>query len=86
MSFLSENVIPGNHGKNFGTNAKNNSDLEKIKSEILKIKGIKDVIIKDDVFPREFIVHTTSVVSIQVIEKKVISVGFHAIPKGLFKL
>ena len=31
MSLLSENVIPGNHGKIFGTNAKTHQELVKIK-------------------------------------------------------
>jgi len=28
MSLLSENIIPGNHGKVFGTNAKDQKDLK----------------------------------------------------------
>jgi len=86
MSFLSENVIPGNHGKVFGTNAKNHDDLEMIKTSIEKMKGVKDVILTEDVFPREFVVHTTNVVSIKEIEDTVNNIGFHAIPKSLFAL
>jgi len=86
MSLLSDNVIPGNHGKVFGTNATDHENLEKIKDAILVIDGIKDVIIKEDVFPRELTVHTTQLVSIKDIEDAVIKVGFHTIPKHHFPL
>jgi len=86
MSLLSENVIPGNHGKVFGTNAKNHTNMEKIKTALLKIAGIKDVLTNEDIFPLEFTVHTTKIVSVKEIEDAVISVGFHAIPKQLFPL
>ncbi|MBU2906268.1 MULTISPECIES: heavy-metal-associated domain-containing protein [Arenibacter] len=85
MSILSENVIPGNHGKVFGTNAKEANDLRRIKENLLKIEGVKNVIFNDD-FPVEFTVHTTKMVEIKDIEKMVKGVGFHAIPKGLFSL
>ena len=85
MGILSENVIPGNHGKVFGTNAKEAKDLKRIKEHLLNIEGVKNVIIKDD-FPVEFTVHTTKMVEIKEIEKMVKGLGFHAIPKGLFSL
>ena len=86
MSLLSENVIPGNHGKIFGTNAQSHQDLIKIKKEILKLEGIKDVIIEEGRFPRELTVHTNSLVSVKEIEDAAIKVGFHAIPKSMFAL
>ncbi|NQX85764.1 MAG: heavy-metal-associated domain-containing protein [Flavobacteriaceae bacterium] len=86
MSLLSENVIPGNHGKTFGTNAMSHSDLVKIKESISHIDGIKDVIIEEDKFPRDFIIHTNTLVSVKEIQDAVIKVGFHAIPKSLFEL
>ncbi|MGB5203554.1 heavy-metal-associated domain-containing protein [Eudoraea sp.] len=86
MSLLSENLIPGNHGKIFGTNAKENTDLERIKDKVLSIKGIKDVIINSEVYPREFTIHTTELVKVKDIEDIVITTGFHAIPKGVFEL
>ena len=49
MSLLSENVIPGNLGKVFGTNTKEPQTLEKIKSPLELIDGVKDVIIHLDV-------------------------------------
>lgn len=86
MTIISENVIPGGHGKVFGTNAKYKSSLESIKKVLLRIDGIIDVIINEDVFPIELTVHTSEIVAIKEIEDAVISVGFHAIPKGLFPL
>jgi hypothetical protein len=86
MSLLTENIIPGNHGKIFGTNAIEDLDLLAIKSSLLELDGIKKVVFNTDIFPREFTVHTSKIVSIGDIENKVKSVGFHAIPKDLFEL
>lgn len=86
MSVLTDNVIPGNHGKIFGTNAMEDSDLMEIKASLLELDGIKDVLLNAEIFPREFTVHTSKMVSISDIENKVKSVGFHAIPKDLFEL
>lgn len=86
MSLLSENIIPGNHGKIFGTNAKTAEDLEKIKNEILTIDGIVDILLNNDVFPKEFTIHTSKIIEVDAIEEKVNNVGFNAIPKSLFSL
>lgn len=86
MSFLSENVIPGNYGKIFETNAKESSELEKLKSSILHVEGIRDVILNLETFPRELTVHTEKVVRIDDIEKAALEAGFHAIPRTLFPL
>tara|TARA_R110002049_G_scaffold99069_3_gene241184 strand:- start:12154 stop:12411 length:258 start_codon:yes stop_codon:yes gene_type:complete len=85
MSIISENVIPGNHGKVFGTNAKEVNDLKRMEENLLKIDGLKNVIFNDS-YPVEFTVHTTKMVEIKQIEKMVRGLGFHAIPKGLFAL
>ena len=86
MSFLSDNVIPGNHGKVFGTNATTNYDLQRIKVKLLSLDGIKDVLINADVFPKEFAIYTSKVVTVKDIEDLVITTGFHAIPKDLFEI
>ncbi|WP_035671368.1 hypothetical protein [Flavobacterium sp. 83] len=86
MSALKDNVIPGNHGQIFGTNAIEEVDLISIKSSLLQLGGIKDVLLNAEIFPREFTVHTSKMVAITDIENKVKSVGFHAIPKDLFQL
>jgi len=86
MSLLSENVIPGNHGQVFGTDAKTEEELNKIKTSILTVDGIKDALINMEIFPREITVHTSKIVEITTIEKAVNKVGFHAIPKEGFLL
>ena len=86
MSLQSENVIPGKHGKTFGTNAKDKQGLEKIKAKLTSIDGIKNVILNTEIYPKEFIIHTTKLVRISDIEKAVNSAGFHAIPRDTFKL
>jgi hypothetical protein len=83
---MSENVIPGNHGKVFGTNAKRIEDLKRIKSKILAVEGVKEVLIDEEKFPVELIVHTIDLVKVKDIEDTVAATGFHAIPKGLFEL
>jgi hypothetical protein len=47
---------------------------------------VNDVVLNIAVFPREFTVFTTIIVSLADIENKVKSVGFHAIPKETFEL
>lgn len=86
MSIITDNIIPGNHGKIFGTNAMEDADLREIKASVLKLDGVEDVLLNTEIFPREFTVYTNKMVSISDIEKKVRSVGFHAIPKDLFEL
>ncbi len=86
MSLLSENIIPGNHGKIFGTNAKEQIDLDRIKNKVLTLKGIKDITINSEIFPREFTVYTSELVKVEDIENQVKLTGFHAIPKDLFEL
>jgi len=82
MSFLSENIIPGNYGKIFRTDAKKEKNLLKIKETLLKLHGIKEVILNQDVFPFEFEIHTSKVIKVEDIENAVKTVGFHAIAKG----
>lgn len=86
MSLISENVIPGNHGKVFGTDAKQAKDLEKIAKVVTHIDGVKDIIINENVFPVEFVIHTSKLVKVNSIQKEIQKLGFHAIPKGLFEL
>ncbi|GEC71278.1 hypothetical protein SAMN05443543_109121 [Flavobacterium flevense] len=81
MSLLTDNVIPGDHGKIFGTNAKEDSELTAIKESLLKMDGVTEVHINNAVFPREFTVLTNKVISVEEIERQVKSIGFHAIPK-----
>ncbi len=86
MNLLTENIIPGNYGKVFSTNAQDEKDLQKIQHAIQNISGIKDVIINMEVYPREITIHTTSLIHIDIVEDEVKRFGFHAIPKGAFEL
>ena len=84
MSILTENVIPGNHGRIFGTNATTHVQMEKIKKAIEAVDGVKDVVLIEEVFPKELIVHTAKLVSVVEIEDVVQKTGLHCIPKGVF--
>ena len=86
MSLLSDNVIPGNQGRVFATNAKLNGDLEKIRNKLLAVDGIEEVKLNLDSFPKEFVVHTRKLVSVEDIEEIIRSMGFHAIPKEKFEI
>mgnify|MGYP003646864335 FL=1 len=81
MSLITKNIIPGEQGKVFGTNAMNENELVEIKNSLLTIEGIKEVQLNLDIFPKEFTVFTTKMIPITTIENKVKTVGFHAIPK-----
>lgn len=83
MNLLTNNIIPGEHGKVFGTNANEEIELIEIKDNLLKLDGITEVSINNSIFPKEFTVFTNKVISIEDIEKVVKSIGFHAIPKEL---
>lgn len=86
MTIVSENVIPGNHGKVFSTSAENRTSLNNIKRAILRVDGVRDVVINERAFPIELTVQTSESVSVQDIKKAAVSVGFHLIPKALFPL
>ena len=86
MTVITENVIPGNHGRIFTTNASNDSEMEDIKVVIEKIEGVKDVVLIKEVYPKEFIVHTTKLINNDIIEGAVSDLGVKAIPKGIFPL
>jgi hypothetical protein len=84
MSLLSENVIPGNHGKVFSTNAKTEEGLTNIKNAVEALKGVKDCQLNTDVFPHEFTVHAIDIVSVKEVQDAVLTTGYHSVPKHLF--
>lgn len=86
MSLLSENIIPGDKGKVFETNAKEASDLKEIKSLIETIEGINKVEIDQAVFPRQIKVYSESLVKVIDVEKVAIKSSFHLIPKSSLPL
>jgi hypothetical protein len=70
MSLLSENIIPGNHGKIFGTDAMEENDLIEIKTSLLTLEGINEVILNTEIFLK-FTIYTDQIVSLEDIEHKV---------------
>lgn len=84
MSLLSENIVPGSQGKIFGTNAKTDNDLKKIKNHLLSMEGVKDVAINYETFPAELTIYSSVVLSVDEIQKRVMELGFHIMPKGAF--
>ena len=86
MSLISEHIIPGSHGRAFGTDAIEQKELDCIKKRIFELDGIKDVKLNTEVFPREITVYTTKLISIEDLEMNVKTTGFHAIPKDSFDL
>ncbi|MES2238679.1 MAG: heavy-metal-associated domain-containing protein [Bacteroidota bacterium] len=83
MSLLTDNIIPGEHGKVFGTNANEEIELIEIKNNLLKVDGVIEIQINNAIFPKEFTVFTNKVISIDEVEKAVKAIGYHAIPKAL---
>ncbi|MGO3719879.1 MAG: heavy-metal-associated domain-containing protein [Mesonia hippocampi] len=86
MSLLSENIIPGDTGRVFATNAEDAEHLKNIKTRLLELNGIKDVKINFEVFPREMRVFTSKLISVADVEKAAMTTGFHIIPKESFEL
>lgn len=84
MSFIEENVIPGNYGKKFTTDAKDLNEFKKIKNALLKLDGVTEVIFESHSDPIIFIVHTDKVVKVDAIQAKVKLLNLHAVPTGLF--
>ena len=86
MSLLTENVIPSDHGRIFSTNASSDEQMAKIKSAIENVDGVKGVVLITEVFPKEFIVHTSKLVRVIDVEDAANHVGLHCISKGVFPL
>lgn len=85
MNLLEENIVPGKQGKVFDTNAKSTYNLERIKAEILKVKGVKNVVVNFEKFPSELTIHTSKLIALEEIEEKTMAVGFHITPKVILK-
>ena len=76
MNFRPKKVIPIHQVKVFSTNTTNNYALHIIKTKIMAIDGVSDVEIIIDVLPKEFIVHTTKIISKEVIEDIILNYDF----------
>lgn len=86
MSLISENVIPGNHGRVFMVDINDRHEFERVKDKILKIEGIKDVLYNDQTYPNEMTIHSLTLVKVKDIQDAVRDKGYHAVPAGLFEL
>ena len=53
MSLISDNIILGPNGRDFGTDAVEKKDLDCIKNRILGLDGIKSVKVNMDIFPKK---------------------------------
>lgn len=84
MTFISENIIPGNYGKKFTTDVDEASEQAKLEAAIMEIEGVKDVIFEKDVFPLVFTVYTNQVVDITDLQNKAKELGCHIIAKEPF--
>ncbi|MEO9076151.1 MAG: hypothetical protein ABI263_02535 [Gelidibacter sp.] len=83
MTFISENIIPGNYGKKFTTDVDEASEKTKLEAAIMQVEGVVKVIF-EDTFPLVFTVHTDRVVNINEIQGKANELNYHVIAKGPF--
>ncbi|MBO3097997.1 heavy-metal-associated domain-containing protein [Gelidibacter pelagius] len=83
MTYINDNVIPGNHGKTFTTDVRSPEEKSKLKAAIMKIDGVTNVIF-EDVYPSEVTVHTDKVVHVNEIQDIATDLEFHVIAKGPF--
>lgn len=84
MTFISENIIPGNYGKKFTTDVDEPSEKTKLEAGLMEVDGVKEVVFEDDVYPLEFTVYTNHVVNITDLQDKAQELGFHMFAKGPF--
>lgn len=84
MSFISENVIPGNYGKKFTTDANDTEEINQIKEALMALEGVKDVIFEEGSSPTVFIVQTHQVVKVDDVKNTVKVLNLHAVPTGPF--
>ena len=83
MTFISDNIIPGNYGKTFTTDVNDASEKSKLEAAVLKVEGVVKIIFSDT-FPLEFTVHTYRVVQVSEIQRKANEWNYHVIAKGPF--
>ncbi len=84
MSFLSENVIPGNYGKKFTTDANEPNEINEILDTLMSLDGVKEVIFEEGSNPTTFVIYTHSIVKVDDITDKVKELNLHAVPTGPF--
>ncbi|MCK0123926.1 heavy-metal-associated domain-containing protein [Gelidibacter sp. F2691] len=83
MTFITENIIPGNYGKKFTSDADDPAEKSSLEAAIMEIDGVTKVIFEDD-SPFDFTVHTDQVVHVTELQDKAKALGFHIIAKAPF--
>lgn len=84
MSYLSEYIIPGSLGKTFLLGANRSINYQRVLEVLREINGVSKVSLNEEVFPREITVFTERAIPVTEIQKKVRTIGFHAIAKATF--
>lgn len=83
MTYINDNIIPGNHGKSFTMDVESPEDKSRLKAALMSIDGVVNVIF-ETADPFEVTIHTNKVVHVQEITDKATSLELHVIPKGPF--
>ncbi|TDU40118.1 hypothetical protein BXY82_2158 [Gelidibacter sediminis] len=84
MTFITENIIPGNYGKKFTTDVNEANEKSRLEAAIMEVNGVTKVIFEAGVYPLEFTVHTDQVVHITELQDKAKALGYHVIAKEPF--
>ena len=82
MGYVSDTTAPEEYGKIFSIDAKLEDDLEKIKNALIKLEGMLEVTTSSS----EFIIKTSKIIEINIIETEVNNLGFHVISNSFFDL
>ncbi|WP_299391203.1 heavy-metal-associated domain-containing protein [uncultured Gelidibacter sp.] len=84
MTYITENIIPGNYGKKFTTDVDDASEKSKLEAAILEVEGVTKVIFEENVYPLVFTIHTDQVVHVSEIQDKAKALKCHVIAKEPF--
>ena len=85
MSLLGNNILPGEHGKIFTTDAKHDDNLFDIHEFLINFDGIERVEIDKASFPVKIKIYTNKIVDVEELKKKFKSTGFHLVDENLFR-
>lgn len=83
MTYINDNIIPGNHGKTFTTDVNSPEDESRLKAALMKIDGVTNVIFETS-YPSAVTIHTNKVVHVQEVMEAGQALKLHVLPKGPF--
>ena len=86
MGLIEDNIIPGNHGKIFTIDVEDEFEFAEVQERVMEIPGVKDVVLDQEEYPHEMVIHTHDMVKVSDVQAAVKDTGYHAVPKGLFPL